>query len=138
MRNRFIVTAVAFATLLQACSTSGPVKEPDGVSLDRPQAFIPFANQRSSIYSFQADGREGLWVEDAKHEWYYGKFLGPCIGIENAVGLGFDTGTSDRLDRYSYVLVPGERDRCPLSSFTKSDPPPDGDRRTLGSEEVKK
>ena len=138
MRNLYFVSAVAFATLLQACSTPKPAKEPDGVSLDRPQAFIPFMNQRSSVYSFQADGREGLWVEDGNHKWYYGTFLGPCIGIENAVALGFDTGTSDRLDRYSHVLVPRERDRCPLMSFTESDPPPDGDRHSLASEEVKK
>jgi hypothetical protein len=138
MRNHLFVAAAACATLMQACGTPPRPVETDGTSLDRPQAFIPFANQRSSIYSFQADGREGLWVEDANHKWFYGKFNGPCIGIENAVGLGFDTGTSDRLDRYSYVLVPREPGRCPFISFTESDPPPDGDRRSLADEEVKK
>ena len=137
MRKFHVVVAAACAVLLQACVAPKPVST-DGVSLDRPEAFIPFANQRSSIYSFQADGREGLWVEDASHKWYYARFFSPCIGIDSAVGLGFDTGTSDRLDRDSYVLVPRERDRCPIQSFTTSEPPPDGDRRSLQSEEVKK
>lgn len=138
MRNLLFVAAATFAILLQACAVPKTTSsDKDGVGLDRPQAFIAFANQRSSIHSFQSDGREGLWVEDAHGKWYYGKFFAPCIGVDNAVSLGFDTGTSDRLDRYSYVLVPRERERCAFQSFTESDPPPDGDRRTLESREVK-
>ena len=135
-RHQSLLTAAALALLLQAC-TVPQTERSDGVGLERPQAFIPFANQRSAIHSFQADGREGLWVEDARHNWFYGKFLAPCIGVDNAVSLGFDTGTSDRLDQFSYVIVPRERERCAFQSFTASDPPPDGNRRSLDSEEVK-
>lgn len=134
--NHSFIAAALTAILLQACAAPETVRS-DGVGLERPQAFIPFANQRSAIHSFQADGREGLWVEDARHNWFYGKFLAPCIGVDNAVSLGFDTGTSDRLDQFSYVIVPRERERCGFQSFTASDPPPDGNRRSLASEEVK-
>lgn len=114
--------------LLGGC-TIPEVQKSDGVELKREEASIPFANQRSALHSFQADGREGLWVEAARGEWYYAKFFSPCIGLENAIRLGFDTGTSDRLDRFSHVIVPYERERCAIMSFTKSDPPPEGDRR---------
>ncbi len=125
-------TAIA-AALLQACATPQNPSS-DGVALQREEAHIPFVNQRSAIHSFQADGREGLWVEDARHEWYYAKFYSPCFGVDYAITLGFDTGTSDRLDRYSTVIVPRDRERCPIQSFTKSDPPPDGDRHAVESE----
>lgn len=135
-RNHLPFAALALTALLGACAAPKPVTS-DGVNLERPQAFIPFANQRNSIHSFQADGREGLWVEDSRRNWFYGKFLAPCIGVDNAVTLGFDTGASDRLDRFSTVVVPRERERCPFTSFTASDPPPDGNRRSLESAEVK-
>ena len=129
--RQFFAMAVT-AALVQACAVPEPVKS-DGVGLERPQAHIPFANQRSSIHTFQADGREGLWVEDAHGKWYYGKFFSTCLGLDHAFSLGFDTGTSDRLDRYGAVVLPNERERCLFKSFTESDPPPDGNRRTLES-----
>lgn len=130
MRHRLACMPMigAAALLLPACTLTQPTPS-DGVELKREEASIAFANQRSAIHSFQADGRDGLWVESGRREWYYAKFIAPCIGIENAVRLGFDTGTSDRFDRFSYVIVPNERDRCAIASFTESDPPPDGDRR---------
>lgn len=131
MKRLLILAAVAAipAGLLAGCANLGNATS-DGVELKREEASIAFANQRSAIRSFQADGREGLWVESGLGEWYYARFLAPCIGVDNAVRLGFDTGNSDRFDRFSHVIVPNERERCAIISFTKSDPPPDGDRRT--------
>lgn len=123
-----IAAVAAMAGALQACKTPEPA-EPDGVSLTRQEVFIPFANQRSAVTSWQADGRDGVWIEGGRGDWYYAKFLAPCQGVDSAVQLGFDTGTSDRIDRFSHVIVPRERERCALISLTRSDPPPDGDRR---------
>lgn len=129
MRRLLIVAATAAPiALLQGC-TSLPGTTSDGVELRREEVAIPFATQRSAVTSFQADGRDGLWVESGRGDWYYARFISPCIGVDHAVRLGFDTGTSGMLDRYSHVIVPNERDRCAISSFTRSDPPPDGDRR---------
>jgi hypothetical protein len=131
-----IATILAGLALLPACSTPKPVTS-DGVGLERPQASIPFANQRNAITSWQADGREGLWVQDGRRNWYYAKFIGFCEELDHAVRLGFDTGTSERLDRFSYVLVPGNPARCAIQSFTRSDEPPEGKRRTLDGESAK-
>jgi outer membrane biogenesis lipoprotein LolB len=126
---RFPILVLATgAVLLQACQTT-ETTEPDGTSLDREESFIPFANQRSSVTSWQANGREGLWIESGRGDWYYARFMAPCQGIDSAIRLGFDIGNSDRIDRFSYVIVPNERERCPIVSLKKSDPPPDGDRR---------
>lgn len=131
MKTVHLLGALVVAATLQACAhlETSSAASPGGVALEN-ETSIPFANQRSAIQSWQVDGRDGLWVQDGRREWYYAKFTGPCLGIEHAVQLGFDTGTSDRLDRFSHVIVPGES-RCSIISFTKSVAPPDGKRRTF-------
>lgn len=125
-----VAVPFAAAAMLPACrAPEATVAGPGGVELKREETFIPFANQRSAIVRWQADGRDGLWIESGLGQWYYARFMNPCIGIENAVRLGFDTGTSGQLDRFSYIIVPNERERCAIASFTNSDPPPAGDRR---------
>jgi hypothetical protein len=136
--NYIHLTAGAVTLLaLQACANLEDMGRSDGVALTRDEVSIPFASQRSAVHSWQADGREGMWVQDARRDWYYAKFNAPCFGLDHAIQVGFDTGTSDRIDRFSYVVVPDERDRCAIISFTKSDPPPEGKRRSLMGEEVK-
>ncbi len=90
-----------------------------------PQATIPFVKNGNAIRDWQADGRNGLWIQDLRKQWYYASLLAPCIGLDFATGIGFDTRTGDTLDRFSQVIVPHE-DRCQIMSLTRSDtPPPD-------------
>lgn len=126
-----LLGTVALATTLQGCAhlETSSAAAGGGVALEDETA-IPFANQRSAIQAWQVDGDSGLWVQDARREWYYAKLAGPCLGIEHAIRLGFDTGSSDRLDRFSHVIVPGES-RCAIISFTKSVAPPDGKRHAF-------
>jgi hypothetical protein len=86
------------------------------------EASIPFINLRS-IRDWQADKREGIWIQDTRKQWYYAKLMGPCIGLDFALSVGFDTHGSGTLDRFSRVIVPDE-DRCPITSLTRSDGPP--------------
>lgn len=127
------ITAIATAALLLvACSTTAV--EDRGMDITGPEASIPFANQRSSIRNWQADGIYGIWVEDAHGNWYYGRFHSPCIGVDFANAVGFQTGSTGQLDRFSSVIVPGEA-RCLLSSFVSTTEPPDNGRRRKGGQE---
>lgn len=85
------------------------------------QASIPFAN-RGGILDWHADKDRGLWVQDAHRNWYYAKFMGPCIGLDFASSIGFDTRPLGNFDRFSAVFVPGTG-RCTVQSFTVSDSP---------------
>ncbi len=84
-------------------------------------ASIPFAN-RGGIRDWQADKDRGLWVQDAHRTWYYAKFMGPCIGLNFANSIGFDTRPIGTFDRFSSVFVPGTG-RCTVQSFTVSEGP---------------
>jgi hypothetical protein len=127
-----LFTAAMVAGALQGCATPPASTSSDGVGLKQEETAIPFFNsQRSAVTGWQADGLEGLWIEGSHREWYYAKLNGPCFGLDNAIRLGFDTGPSDRLDRFSQPA------NCPIISFTKSDPPPDGKRHTFEDAKTK-
>lgn len=87
------------------------------------EASIPFVNSSSAVRDWQADGVDGLWVQDAHKQWYYATLIGPCHGLDFALRVGFENRALDTLDRFSTVVVPGEG-RCAIQSFKKSEAPP--------------
>jgi hypothetical protein len=118
--------ALALGTLLAAgCSTTGAAGGPsyNATGLGAEETSIPFARMDSSIHDWQADGQNGLWVQDGRRDWYYAKLLGPCYGLDWANAIGIEPRGS-QLDKFGFVLVPRERSRCQFTSFRRSDPPP--------------
>ncbi len=124
------LTLGSFATL--AADEKAP-RKPTG-----PEASIPFLSLKQSIREWQADGTQGIWIQDARKQWFYATLLGPCIGLDFAMSVGFEARTNNTLDRFGTVIVPREG-RCPIMSFTKSDPPPDPkkNRKTDAAEPAK-
>ena len=95
----------------------------EGTALKPAEVSIPFVDH-NNIRDWQADGKEGVWIQDQRRAWYYAKLLGPCIGLDWALSIGFITGgAAGQLDRFSSILVP-EEGRCQITSLTRSDPPP--------------
>ncbi len=89
-----------------------------------PQAAIPFADR--NIESWRANGRKGLWIR-AQRKWYYAELFIECPDLPWAESVGFLTGGPGSFDRYSYILVRGER--YPLRSLTASSEPPREQRK---------
>jgi hypothetical protein len=87
-----------------------------------PDVSIPFANH-GGIRDWTADHDRGLWVQDVHRQWYYAKFMGPCIGLPFAQSIGFDTHPLGRFDKFSAIVVPGSG-RCVVQSFALSGEPP--------------
>lgn len=135
-RLRSLALAPAVALVLAGCAVAADKPADTSSALKKPEASIPFIDHRS-INDWQADGEDGLWIEDTRRQWYYAKMLAPCIGLDFAIRLGFQTRTSSTFDRFSYVIVPGEPGggRCALTSLVKSDPPPKRDKKD-GKKEV--
>ena len=93
-----------------------------------PKAYIPFANH-GGIRDWKADRDQGLWVQDIHRKWYYAKFMGPCLGLNFAQTIGFDTHPLGQFDQFSAIFVPGGGGgRCAVQSFTVSGAPPNGKR----------
>lgn len=88
------------------------------------EASIVFPSD-STIRNWHADRDRGIWVQDRRGDWYYGTFAGLCRDIDFAPQIAVDTLGVNRLDRFATILVRGER--CPLTSFVTSAPPPSKD-----------
>ena len=89
-----------------------------------PQAAIPFPER--NIDSWRANGTKGLWIR-AQRKWYYAELFMNCPDLPWAESVAFVTGGPGSFDRYSYILVRGER--YPLRSLTASSEPPRAERK---------
>jgi hypothetical protein len=86
-----------------------------------PEVSIPFVNH-GAVQDFRADGRNGVYIRGIGSQWYYARTLGTCQELPWANAIGVQSRGTDTLDRYSTLIVHGER--CPLQSLVASDPPP--------------
>lgn len=89
----------------------------------------------SSIRNWQADRDHGIWIQGRGNAWYYGSFAGFCRDLDFAQAIGFETRGAGRLDRFASIIVRGER--CQLSSFVTSQPPPSKAERKAAREAEK-
>jgi hypothetical protein len=86
------------------------------------QVTIPFVSQPRSIRTFEAPDDSTLYLQDRQRRWYRAELGGSCFGLRWAQVIGYDTRGGLSLDRFSSILVDGER--CPIVSLTRSDGPP--------------
>jgi hypothetical protein len=120
--NRIIaaLAAVAVAALWTTGALAAGNAAPQG--LKKEEVSIPFVQYRS-IRDWQANKDEGLWIQDLRRNWYYAEVMQPCIGLDWAWSIGFDTRFGSSLDKFSSIIVPREG-RCQITSLTRSDAPP--------------
>jgi len=117
--------------LAAAAALSAPAAASPRTSAPPPageEVHIPFANF-GAIRSFEADGTDAVYLQDQHHNWYRAELIGPCQGLPFAFRIGFDNRGSSTVDRFSTLLVEGQR--CKISSLTRSGPPPK--KRKAGS-----
>lgn len=81
---------------------------------------IQFAN-RGEIRNFEADGQDGIWLEDRQRRWYYAELQGGCQGLNFAQGVGFDTGGASNFDKFSSIIV--DAWKCPVVSLVTAEKP---------------
>lgn len=67
-----LLAAVAVPVPVQAKKLADHVWPELGI-----EARIVFPNQ-GAIRNFEADGNEGIWLEDRQRRWYYADFVGGC------------------------------------------------------------
>jgi hypothetical protein len=116
---------VKYATVIAALALSLPTS----AMLAKPEVHVwPELGVEASIVfpdrtirNFEADGDNGIWIEDQQRRWYYGSFIGKCQDLNFAQGIGFDTRGLSRFDKFSRIIVRG--DTCHLNSLVTSEKP---------------
>jgi len=85
-----------------------------------PEAQIPFA--KKNIWNWQVVDDNTVLIQDNSRKWYKATLFGTCINLSFADRLGFDSGPGDTFDKFSAILVRGQR--CPLKSLVETAAPP--------------
>ena len=123
MKRTILALALAAASFAAApAPAAGPDKPAEG-----EEVRVPFLHL-SAFNLFRADGRETLYIRGPGRRWYRVSTMGPCPNLPWAHRIGVDTRGGPTLDRFSILLVDG--DRCPVRSVVTADgPPPRRNRR---------
>jgi hypothetical protein len=119
MLKRF-AAVLAIAAALAAPAAAAPQVGPE------EEAQIPFLHL-SRLTRFHSAGEDTVYIRGPGRQWYRATTLGPCLNLPWALAIGVDTRGAPTLDRFSSLIVEGER--CPLQSVVKSGPPPRKERR---------
>ena len=98
------------------------------------EASIPFPHHRG-IRSFEAENDEIVYLQASNRRWYRAELTSHCWGLSFANAIGFDTRGSSSFDRYSSIIVEGQR--CQLASLVQVDEPPSKAKRRLKRERKK-
>jgi hypothetical protein len=86
----------------------------------RPEARIAFADH-GGIWNWQAVDRDTLLIEGRDRRWYRAELMGPCTDLPFAQAIGFQSNPTGDFDKFSAVIVRGQR--CSLRSLTETAPP---------------
>ncbi|HEX8526183.1 DUF6491 family protein [Allosphingosinicella sp.] len=121
MKTIFLSFAAASALAAPAAAKPQPGTE--------PEARISFFNL-SHFREFHAVDQDTIYVRIRPRQWYRVTTLGPCPGLPWAHAIGVDTRGTSSFDRFSTLIVNG--DRCGVSSVVRSDPPPSRPPRKRG------
>lgn len=109
--------ALALSAALSVPAAASPA-EPGGAAPREER--VPLVNFRG-FRDFRAEGNELVYLRLSSRTWYRAELNGPCNELHRADTIGLDTRGSSYLDRFSALLVRG--DRCQLKSLTRSAPP---------------
>jgi hypothetical protein len=92
----------------------------DPAAAPAPEVQIPFA--KTNIWNWQVVDDKTVLIQDQSRRWYKATLFGTCINLPFANKIGFDSSPGGTFDKFSALLVQGQR--CPLSSLVKTEAPP--------------
>ncbi|OSZ69962.1 hypothetical protein CAP40_03775 [Sphingomonas sp. IBVSS2] len=108
-----------FVTSAAVAQQAGPTPGPKSGD----PATIPFMT-RNDIRTFDStDDGDGVYIQDARRNWYYVTFFGRCNELPWAIGVGFKTFAGGfQIDRGDTIIA--GRERCRIADIVHSGPPP--------------
>jgi hypothetical protein len=121
-----LLGGVLSLTTLSAAAADEPAPPPAAGAATAPapaparEAQIPFAKR--NIWNWQVVDDKTVLIQDIGRKWYKATLFGNCINLSFAYRLAFDPGATGTFDKFSRILVRGQR--CPLASLVETTAPP--------------
>jgi hypothetical protein len=108
-----VFASFAAAALVAGMASSAPAH----AEFKEIEQSVPFVS-KGSIRNWQAVDRDTLYVEDIHGRWYRAELMTNCFDLPFTETIGFDAGGTDRFDKFSAIVVRGQR--CQLKNFVAS------------------
>jgi hypothetical protein len=115
--------AFLMAALIAASGASGRAATAQDPVQSSAHASIPFVDH-GGIRDWRADNDRSLWIQARNDQWFYAETFGPCIGLKFANRIGFVTEPSGSFDRFSSIIVDGQK--CTIDTLRETAPPERG------------
>lgn len=82
----------------------------------RQDARIPFVNH-GGIRDWRADDKDAVYIQASNRDWYKATLMTPAFDLPYAFTIGFDAGPAGTLDKFSAIIVRGQR--YPIASLER-------------------
>lgn len=118
--------SVALASVAPAADDTTPPPASSAATAPAPaagpaaEAQIAFAKR--NIWNWQVVDDQTVLIQDQGRRWYKATLFGRCIDLPFADRIAFDSSPSGTFDKFSAILVRGQR--CPLKSLVETSAPP--------------
>ncbi len=104
------LTALALVTPAAYAETSSKQTE------EKQDARIPFVNH-GGVRDWRSDDKETIYIQASNRSWYKATLMSPAFDLPYTTAIGFDTGPSGTLDKFSSIVVRGQR--YPIASLER-------------------
>ena len=129
MEKAKVIRRVVYGTMLAASASMAsaaddpappPAASAAAAPAPLPEAQIPFAKR--NIWNWQVVDDQTVLIQDQGRRWYKATLFGHCFNLPFANRIAFDSNSGGTFDKFSAILVRGQR--CPLRSLVASPAPP--------------
>ena len=131
MKQKLALSLAALLLPLSAAAAAEP-EAPREIGVEASIAFPAYGTVRN----FEADGDDGIWIEDQRRDWYYAQLIGYCPDLDFVQSIAIDTRGTARLDKFGSIIVKGHR--CAFTSFVTAEKPLPRKERLKLAKEAKK
>ena len=119
LRLVMLGTLSAARCLAPAADNPTPPAASSAAAAPAPEVQIPFA--KNNLWNWQVLDDQTLLIQDQSRRWYKATLFGHCINLPFANRIAFDSNPSGTFDKFSAILVRGQR--CPLMSLVATTAP---------------
>lgn len=79
-------------------------------------ARIPFVNH-GGVRDWRSNDKDTVYIQASNRDWYKATLMTPAFDLPYANAIGFDTGPNGTLDKFSTIVVRGQR--YPIASLER-------------------
>jgi hypothetical protein len=117
MTRTLLIAPLLALGLAAAPALAGPQAAP----VAQPETSIAFANH-GGIWDWREGDRQTIYIQDRFRRWYKATLMRPSHDLRGATAVAFETGPGDRFDKFSWVVIRGQR--YAVDSLVRVDGPP--------------